>query len=160
MKWLGFAFSVAGIVGASAWLPALSAEDARTAIEARYEHYNRAYMQKDFTALAAVFDPAFVLKSPGEGSGSMPLGRMLQGMQMVAKRLSVTNAQTRIVSFKRNGDTCEVAAIWTGDSSYVPPAGSRDDPPRSGKTEQASVDTWKQTAEGWQLVQRILASDD
>ena len=160
MRWTWFALGLAAIVAAPAVVRAQSEREVQTAIQARYDEYNRAYMKKDYKALAEVFDPAFTLKSKGEGSGSMKLAPMLQRMELVSQRLTVSNAKTRIVSIKAVGDAYEVSAVWTGDSSYVPPKGSQDDPPRSGKAEQTFTDTWKKSEKGWWIVERRLAGDD
>lgn len=138
---------------------AQSEQEAQAAIAARYEDYNRAYMAKDYKALAEIFDPEFVLTSKGEGPASMTRDVMLQRMQAMSQRLTISNAKTTIVSIKAVGDAYEVSTHWTGDSSYVPPKESPDDPARRARTEQAAVDTWKKTPQGWRLVQRVLAGD-
>jgi hypothetical protein len=160
MRRIAFALSLAAIIAASAPLRAAPEQEARKAIQARYDEFNRAYMKKDFKAVADVFDPECMLKTKGEGSRSMKVERMLEDMQAVSQRLTVSNAKTRIVSIKAVGDAYEVSAAWTGESSYVPPKGSKDDPPRSGKTEQTTSDTWKRSEKGWRIVQRVLERDD
>lgn len=160
MRYAWLALGLATCVVAPGAACAKSEDEARSAIEARYEDYNRAYMAKDYKALAEIFDPEFVLKSKGEGPGAMKRDVMLQRMQFMAQRLTISNAKTAIVSIKAVGDAYEVSAHWTGDSSYVPPKESLDDPSRRAKTEQDSVDTWKKTPQGWRLVQRVLAADD
>lgn len=160
MRWTWLAAALATIAAMPVVACAPSEDEARTAIEARYADYNRAYMAKDYRALVEVFDPEFVLTSKGEGPASMTREVMLQRMQVMSQRLTISNATTTILSIKAVGDAYEVSAHWTGDSSYVPPTESPDDPSRRAKTQQASVDTWKKTPQGWRLVRRVLAADD
>jgi ketosteroid isomerase-like protein len=160
MRFPWLTVGLAALLAASAAACSQPEADARSAIEARYEEYNRAYMAKDYEALAEIFDPAFVLNSDGEGPGAMKRDVMLQRMQFMSQRLTISNARTRIVALKPVGDAYEVTAEWTGDSAYVPLQESPDDPARRASTEQDSIDTWKKTPQGWRLVRRVLAADD
>src|SRR5262249_32005101 len=154
------ALSLAASIAAFSPVRAETELDARKAIQARYDEFNRAYMQKNFKALADVFDPDCKVNTNGEGSKSMKVDRMLQTMQVVSQRLTVSHAKTRIVSIKAVDHNYEVIAVGTGDSSYVPPKGTKDDPPRSGKTEQTTSDTWKKSEKGWRIVKRVLQRDN
>src|SRR5262249_15756149 len=111
MKRIGFALSLAAIMAAVAPVRAGTEREARGAIQGQYDPINLAYMKKDFKTVAQVFDPDGELKTNGEGSKSMKVARMLQDMQAMAQRLTVSHAKTRIVSIKAVGDAYEVSAV-------------------------------------------------
>ena len=127
----------------------------RTAIQARYDQFDRAYMRKDFKGVGSIFTAGCLLKLKGENR-SMTAPRAVQGIQAVSKALTVTHAVTHIVSVTAQGDAFLVSAVWSRDSAYVPPVGTQDDKPRHGKTHQAYSDTWRKTKNEWQIVQRII----
>jgi ketosteroid isomerase-like protein len=159
MRRLGVALCAVAILVTLPIARAETEKDAHSAIQARYDEFNRAYMKKDFKAVAAVFDPECSVTFKN-GKKSIKSAVLVQSMQAVSSRLTVSHATTRIVSIKADGDAYVVAAVWTGDSSYVPPLGSKDDPPRSSKTEQSVSDTWKKSGKGWRIVQRIIEGAD
>ena len=134
---------------------AASPAEVRVAIQAQYNQFDRAYARKDFKSVGKVFTTDCVLRLKDDNR-SMSAPRVIQGMLSVSKALTVSHAQTRIVSVTAQGDKYEVSAVWTGDSVYVPAKGTQDDKPRSGKTRQAYHDTWRKTKNGWQIAGRII----
>ena len=127
----------------------------RQAIQARYNQFDRAYMQKDFRSVGEVFTGGCLMKLQSENR-SMKAPRVIQGMQAVSKSLTVTHARTRILSVQPEGAAYAVSAVWSGDSSYLAVRGAQDDHPRRGRTQQTFRDTWKKTGAEWQIVQRII----
>ncbi len=160
MKRIGLVLGLLVAIAAPTFAAAGTVREARRAIQARYEQFDRAYMKKDFVGVGDVFDPACTLQGTGETKVPMKAERLVRNMKVMSSRLTVTRAKTRIVSIKSVGDAYEVSAVWTGHSTYTPPAGSVDDPPRSGDTEQTVTDTWKKSPQGWHIVKRVIQRVD
>jgi hypothetical protein len=130
-------------------------QDARRAIQSRYDQFDRAYMKKDFRTVAEVFTPKCMLKLSGEGR-SMSASRVIQGMEALSRSLTISHARTQILSVNAAGTEYEVTAVWTGNSTYVPVSKSKEDPARRSRTKQNVRDTWQKTDKGWQIRQRII----
>ena len=145
------------------YLPVLVRADAanatRQAIQSRYDRFDRAYMKKDFKSAAQVFTPECVLKLNSEGR-TMTAVRVVQGMEAVSKSLTISQAKTRILSVKPIKYGYEVAAVWSGNSAYIPANGSKEDPPRRSRAKQTVLDTWKKTDTGWQIAHRVIEEAD
>ena len=137
------------------------AQDARQAIQSRYDQFDRAYMKKNFKTLAEGFTPKCRMKLNGEGR-SMSASGVIQGMEALSRSLTISHARTHILSVKATGTEYEVIAVWSGDSAYVPLSKSKEDPARRSRTKQNVRDTWQKTDKGWQIRQRIIeeAEDD
>jgi hypothetical protein len=136
-------------------------QDAKRAIQSRYDQFDRAYMRKDFKTVAQVFTPKCMMKLNGEGR-SMSAARVIQGMEALSRSLTISHARTHILSVNLVGTEYEVTAIWTGNSTYIPVSQSKEDPARRTRTKQNVRDTWQKTDKGWQIRQRIIedAEDD
>jgi uncharacterized protein (TIGR02246 family) len=134
-------------------------QDARRAIQARYDLFNRACMHKDFKTVGEVFTPDCLLTLVSEGR-SMKASQMVAGMKALSKSLTVSRAKTQILSMKSTGNGYEVAAVWTGYSVYAPAKKAVDDPARQSSTKQNVRDTWQKTDKGWQIVKRLIVEPD
>lgn len=133
--------------------------EVRAAVEARYNAYNRAYEAKDFAAVATIFAADAKVSFRG-GKKTITRDTLVAGMRAVAPRLTVTQAHNRLLALRQVGDGWEVDTEWQGMSSYAPPAGAKDDPPRRGPTEQRSTDTWKRVDGAWRIVTRVIDGAD
>lgn len=136
-----------------------TAPNAQRLLQARYDQFDRAYMKKDFTAIASFFAPDCTLTLAGE-KRSMKAPRVVSGMKALSGSLTVSHAKTRIVSIAPAGDGYIVDAAWTGYSVYAPARKAKDDPARRSWTKQRYRDTWKKTNRGWQITLRIIQEAD
>jgi hypothetical protein len=134
-------------------------QDARQAIQSRYDQLDRAYMKKDFKTVTEVFTPKCMLRLNGEGR-SMSASRVIKGMEALSRSLTISHARTHILSVNAAGTEYEVIAVWTGESTYVPVSKSKEDPARHSRTKQNVRDTWQKTDQGWQIRQRIIEEDE
>ena len=152
---LALVFILPGVVRAD------PVQETRRVIQSRYDQFDRAYMKKEFKAVAEIFAPKCMMKLNGEGR-SMSARRVIKGMEALSNSLTISHARTHILSVKTSGSEYEVIAVWTGESTYVPVSKSKEDPARRSKTKQNVCDIWQKTDNGWQIRQRIIkdAEDD
>lgn len=156
MKHLFFCISLIAFLGGMSVACGVPQEQAQQLIQSRYDQFNEAWAGKDRKRVEEIFAPECKFKQT-DGERTLSLPQFMSGIEFSFRAMKVHSVKTKIESVKLTGDTAEVVA---STDTEVEIAGVEAVAKQSGtpvaKSTQKVRDTWKKTAAGWQIVNRLI----
>ena len=131
-------------------------EPAQQMIQSRYDYFNEAWAGKDREKLEAVFTPECKFKQTDEGK-ILSLPQYMSAMEFSFRAMKVISVETQIESVQLNQDTAEVAASMDTEVKILSAeTGTNGAESPATRSTHKVRDTWKKTANGWQIVYRLI----